>query len=280
MFSRREFFQGLLALPPVRAMVDELDQARTLRPTLLRVNVPVRGLDRRLDGMRIAQISDAHIGLALGLDHLVKAVQLLDADPPDLLAVTGDLLDDADYGRACFDVLARVKAPYGRFFIMGNHDVGAGRDRVLAAGRRCAAFRVLANEEVDVEVQGARFHVSGVDSAQVPGEWDLNAPQLVSYVQQSTRRLADGDFRLCLVHHPDNFDTIRARGVELTLAGHTHGGQLAPLGPLMQGRMFKYVRGLYTREDSHLYVSGGTGHWFPLRIGVPAEVTELTLRRV
>jgi predicted MPP superfamily phosphohydrolase len=82
------------------------------------------------------------------------------------------------------------------------------------------------------------------------------------------------------VHHPDNFDVIASRNVELTLAGHTHGGQVAPLGPFMKDRLFKYVRGLYQKEQSHLYVSGGTGHWFPVRWGVPAEVTELTLRRV
>ena len=280
MFSRRELLQGLVALPPVKAVMAELDAARSLHPTLIKVNIPVAGLDRRLDGMRIGQVSDVHVGIALPVSHLANALKLYESNPPDMLVVTGDLLDDAEAAPACFELISRVKAPYGRFFIMGNHDNGAGREEVLEVACKKSGVRTLLNEELDVSVQGARFHVSGVDSARVHGDWNLNAPQLAQYVQQSTRRVDDGDFRLCLVHHPDNFDVIASRNVELTLAGHTHGGQVAPLGPFMKDRLFKYVRGLYQKEQSHLYVSGGTGHWFPVRWGVPAEVTELTLRRV
>jgi predicted MPP superfamily phosphohydrolase len=282
LFSRRQFFQALVSLPPVKAAMGEMETSRTLHPTLIKVTLPIKGLDRRLDGMRIGQISDVHVGIALPPQHLLDAVRLFDANPPDLLAVTGDLLDDAAVAPACFQLLQRVKAPYGTFFILGNHDIGAGRKAVLDVACNTQGITTLLNQELDVTVQGARFHVSGVDCANVRGDWDLTAPQYAEYIHQSTQRSDDGDFRLCLVHHPDNFDEIARKRVELTLAGHTHGGQVAPLSGLMSAR-FKYMLGHYQHTqhpDSHLYVSGGTGHWFPLRVGVPAEVTELTLRRV
>lgn len=278
-WSRRELLQAAIGSPPVAAALREMEASTGLVPTLKRVNVPVPGLDRRLDGMRIGQISDTHIGAFLGVDHLQRAIRLLDRERPHIFTMTGDLLDDVTVGPACFDLLSRAHAPYGRFFIMGNHDNRAGRDEMVVLARRQQGLTTLINEELDVDVQGARFHVSGVDYPHGVSNWAYKDHISNAFVKTATERGDDGDFRLCLVHHPDNFDAIAERKIELTLSGHTHGGQVAPL-KMFTASMFKYVLGMYRQDQSNLYVSGGTGHWLPVRVGVPAEVTLLTLRRV
>lgn len=277
--TRREFLKMVLGLPGVQRMLHNRGLTSALEPTLFRVDVPVPGLDRKLDGVRIGQITDVHLGFAMPLGHLAEAVALLEPDPPEILAVTGDLLDDIALAPGAFEILQRVHAPYGRFFIMGNHDNEAGRQRVLEVARGAHGFTTLVNEELDLMVGGARVHVSGVDFPKVLSNWDFNAHISQPFVEQSTRRLEHADFRLCLVHHPDNWDFVVPKGIELTLSGHTHGGQVAPFGPAVAQRVFKYLYGLYQQGPSRLYVSGGTGHWFPYRLGVPSEVTVLTLRR-
>jgi predicted MPP superfamily phosphohydrolase len=92
-------------------------------------------------------------------------------------------------------------------------------------------------------------------------------------------RVEAGDVVVCLTHHPDFFPRAAERGAALTLAGHTHGGQVALLGIPVFGFAFEHMLGRYTRGDAHLFVGAGTGHWLPWRLGVPAEVAVITLRR-
>lgn len=294
--TRRQFLGAALGVPALlrpewRTWDSDADP---LVPSLKRVTIPVRGLDRRLDGMTIGQVSDAHIGRWLGVDHLLHAVERLAPERPHLLAVTGDLVDSAPLTAACLDVLARIPAPGGRFLVMGNHENYAGRDDVIAQARAHPHFRFLLAEEALLDVHGARIHVSGLDYP--PGRQHLEVhwrsqplphvvyrrlfPDMAADVAAVTRRADDADFRLCLAHHPDYFDAARTRGVELTLAGHTHGGQVAPLGTLLARGAFTYCLGVYEVDNRHCYVSGGTGHWYPLRVGVPAEVALITLRRL
>jgi hypothetical protein len=279
-FTRRQFVQWLLEAPPARALLEEPTHRQMLAPHLLRVAVPVRGLDRRLDGLRVGLLSDVHVGITLGVDHLARAVDLLRANPPEILAVTGDLVDDPAFAPACFATLARAPAPHGRFFVMGNHDNWGGREETLAAARGQPGVTTLVGQEVDLRVQGARLHVCGIDYPPHATRWNLGAAVDPALVAQATRHVAEADFRLALVHHPANFDAVADRGVEVTLAGHTHGGQVRGVGTWVTALTFPYVHGLYPRGDRRLYVSGGTGHWWPTRIGIPAEVTLLTLVRV
>jgi predicted MPP superfamily phosphohydrolase len=248
-------------------------------PVLLRETVAIKGLDRRLDGIRVGQVSDVHVGGTLGPDHLQRALSLFGNTPPDILTATGDLLDDPRLTRAALDVLAARGAPYGTFYSLGNHENFVDRDLIISTGRAHGRVQLLVNESVDVNVQGARVNLSGVDFPVEQGATGPRTPENHAFVAAATQRVDKADLRVCLAHHPDDFDQIATRGVELTLSGHTHGGQVAPLGGLV-ARSFKYFLGRYQVGDSHLHVSGGTGHSFPLRVGVPMEVTELTLRRV
>jgi hypothetical protein len=262
-------------------------------PTLFRVNVPVRGLDRRLDGLRVGQLSDVHLGPFQRLEYLERALRLFGRHPPEILAVTGDLLDREDWTVPALDIISRVRAPLGRFYVMGNHENYAGRQEIMAAARAHRGVRFLWRESVEVRVGGARVRVLGMDYP--PGNqpmefffrrrpiphffYQRRFPDADREVTEVTQGTEDADFRLCLVHHPDYFDQLRHLPVELTLAGHTHGGQVDPVGTFFARAAFRYVLGHYESGGRHLYVNGGTGHNFPVRVNVHAEVTELTLRR-
>jgi predicted MPP superfamily phosphohydrolase len=279
----------------VLSQVMPMDASRNLVPTLQRVRLPVVGLDRRFDGLRIGQVSDTHIGAVLGLDHLQRAVSVFGKRPPDIMVATGDLVDDASLTGACLDLVASVRAPLGHFYILGNHETYAGKDTVLSYARPHPKVRLLQDQDVTLNVGGARFNVSGMDydvekeSVKVSVSkrgfiprlaLQRTFPDMVDRVKAVTDHVGSADFRLNLTHHPDLFDATSEAGVELTLSGHTHGGQVAPLFTTMAGDAFPYVLGHYERAGRHLYVNGGTGHWMPLRVGVPAEVTEITLVRV
>jgi len=296
--SRRQVLRAVLSAPPIISTVQALtrsDRDANLSPALLRVNVPVVGLDRRLDGMRIAQISDVHLGAFLGLEHLRVALDLLRRRPPDLMTVTGDLLDDATLTQACLDMIAEIKAPYGTAYVMGNHENYAGRQEVMTIARKHPTIQFLQDEGRTVTVQGAKIHVIGLDYPSREEErlrfrletspfphpvYSREFPRMPEIVAKAAERADDGDFRLALSHHPDFFDELHKHGVELTLSGHTHGGQVAPVGTGLARDAFRYNLGLYESVGRFVYVNGGTGHWYPLRISVPAEVTELTLYRV
>lgn len=261
-------------------------------PTLFRVNVPVKNLPRALDGLRIGQVSDVHVGATLGVDHLQRALALFRTNPPDILVATGDLVDDAQLARPCLDALATVRAGLGRFYILGNHENYAGREDIIATARAHESVHFALDEDHEIRAAGLRMRVLGLDYpmdermglsfrfAPVPHPVTRRTfPHLANEVERAAGRVAEADFRLCLVHHPETFDALPG-SVELTLSGHTHGGQVAPWGTMLANSAFKYPLGLYKDGGRHLYVNGGTGHWLPLRVGVPAEVTELTLRRV
>lgn len=278
--SRRRFLQGLVGAAQLRPALQEMAGQRDAVPVFKRVVVPIRGLDRRLDGMRIGQLSDVHVGAVLWLDYLERSVALFSRSPPELLAITGDLLDEPDATEAVLDILSSVRAPFGRFYVLGNHENFRDRSAIIRAARAHSGVQLLINQSQHVEVQGARVHVSGVDFPVGQRATSPRQPINSRYVREATEHAQDADFRLCLAHHPDDFDEIRSHSVELTLAGHTHGGQLAPLGVWLAQRMFRYPCGPYMVDGRHLYVSAGTGGSLPVRVGVDAEVTELTLRRV
>lgn len=248
-------------------------------PETRHVRVVVPGLDHRLDGLRIGQLSDVHVGATLTTQFLADTVARWKKRPPDILAVTGDLLDDADAAPACMDILSTVKAPWGRFYSLGNHENFSGREEIVRAARAAPGMQLLVGECSLVKVDGAVMHVSGVDYPVGQSATAARDEANAACVAAATTHCEDADFRLCLSHHPDDFDEIAARRVELTLSGHTHGGQVAPLGTWMINRLFKYPRGHYQQGKSHLYVSAGTGGSFPYRSGMPAEVTEITLHR-
>ena len=250
----------------------------TVRP----VEVRLPGLPAALDGFRIGQITDVHVGTFIDTQYLHDAVKAMNDAKVDLQVMTGDLIDDLDQLDGTMAALAECKARHGMLAVLGNHEhwrgLGAIRRAYAEVEARGGPVRLLVDASHAFEHAGQRVRVVGVDYPMSGRSHRVKAERMLQSAEQSFRDASPDEVLLCLSHHPDFFPHAAERGARLTLAGHTHGGQVAFLGMPAFWFAFKYMLGRYRQGDHQLYVSGGTGHWLPFRLGVPTEVTVLTLR--
>ena len=246
------------------------------RLRIFEVSIPIRGLPPSLEGFRIAQISDIHVGLTIKGDYLEKVVGKVEGLAPDLIALTGDLIDgEVEHLRHHVSSLQRLSAPCGCFFVTGNHEYYNNNPAAWIAEIERLGFTVLLNEHRLVEKSGARFLIAGVTDHSA-GRTDLHA---ASDPQAALTDAPPGLFRLLLAHQPLSIFAAAKAGFDLQLSGHTHGGQFIPwkyVIPLQQ----PFVAGLHRFENTWIYVNRGTGYWGPpLRLGAPAEISLITLTR-
>ncbi|MFN8542799.1 MAG: metallophosphoesterase [Candidatus Binatia bacterium] len=238
------------------------------------ITVPVAGLPAALAGLRLAHVSDLHLGPIADVRTLRTAIDRLLAIAPDVVCVTGDVVDNrhTDLPR-WLPELARLDARHGVFAILGNHDRHAGAERVAGALTGAPAWRVLRNARTAIEVDGARLHLVGLEDHK-GGRTEALLPLLAE--------VPAGEITVVLAHYPDTFRATAAAGVPLTLAGHTHGGQVAVPGlpKLNTARllMTRWDGGLFAQGPALLHVSRGLGTSAQrIRVGVPPEITVLTL---
>ncbi len=247
----------------------QLHQFR-IRP--LSISLP--GLTPELDGLRIALVSDMHVGTFTSgqvVKHIVEETSRLDAD---LVLLPGDLINNAlaDLSDA-LEAVSNMQSRHGAYLCVGNHDLI--EDGTEFVRRAKARVPLLVNEARLVPIRGQLIQLLGLP-------WNLDEERIASSVRQLGRQIAPGAFPILLAHHPHAFDAAAAVGFPLTVSGHTHGGQLmlgdsVGFGPLM----YRYWSGLYCKPEHNgaaLIVSNGVGNWFPLRTGAPAEIIHLTLR--
>jgi len=244
------------------------------RPAVKRVEIRLARWPQALDGLRIVQISDIHFGPIRGVEFATWLVEQVNQLAPDLVAITGDLVDGS-VSRIRDDVapLRDLRARLGAYFVTGNHDHYSGAeswaDRVAELG-----ICVLRNEHLTLDVNGAAFELAGVDDHQarrLPGAEGEDLDRALEGVDAS-RAL------VLLAHDPSTFKRASKRGIDLQLSGHTHGGQIWPFNYFVKLAV-PFVAGLYRRGDATLYVSRGTGFWGPpMRLRSPAEITEIVLR--
>lgn len=247
-----------------------------------KLEVRLPDLPAALDGFRIGQITDIHVGPFITPQNVRAAVEAMNAAEVHLQVMTGDLIDDLEQIDETMEALAACKAPYGMSAILGNHEYWRGLEPILAgyeALAKRAPIRLLVDEAHVIEHQGERLRVVGVDYPMARRNPLLRAQQMQSSAEKAFQGTAPGEVVLCLSHHPSFFPFAAERGAHLTLAGHTHGGQVAFFGFPLFWFVFDYMLGRYKLKDRHLYVSGGTGHWLPFRLGIPPEVTIFTLRK-
>ena len=242
-------------------------------PSLREVDVRIRGLHRDLDGLRIAQISDIHFGAFFGPRELNRTVAMANETRPHLTMLTGDLITrHSDDLEACVSLLEPLRADAGVYGCHGNHETYA---RALErATELCGrlGFRFLRGRAEALRFGDARLNLAGYDYQPKGSDYLRGAESLV-----------DRDaFNLLLSHNPDVFPRAAQAGFDLTLSGHTHGGQVnfeILHENLNVARFFTpYVLGLYEERGAAVYVSAGLGTvGAPVRLGAPPEVTLVRL---
>lgn len=243
-------------------------------PVLERVEVRLPRWPRALDGFRIVQISDIHIGPILGRAFSQHVCDRVNALVPDLVAITGDLVDGSVHRlRAEVEPFGGLRGRHGVFFVTGNHDHYSGADGWSQRVRELG-FRVLRNERVTIEEHGATFELAGVDDHRSGFESGRGGEDLDAALAD----LPKGRPVVLLAHDPSTFKRAFRMGIDLQISGHTHGGQIWPFAYFVRLAV-PFVAGLYRRGDCQVYVSRGTGFWGPpMRFRAPAEITEIVLR--
>ena len=252
----------------------------TRRLVVREVEARIPELPAEFDGLAIAQVSDLHVGPHTSRRFLDRVVQAITDLAPDVIAVTGDLVDDrAEDVDAYAAALGRLDAPLGVYMIAGNHDVYAGWDSVEHRLRRDVSARLLVNEAHLIRRGGATLVLAGTgDPAGGRRGQSRAAPDL----EQTLAGAPNGATVVALAHNPALWPALAKRGVALTLSGHTHWGQLAlpTLGWSLASPFLEHAMGAYRRDDALLYISPGTGYWgIPFRLGAFPEVTLVRLRR-
>lgn len=277
--SRRQFLGvALAAAPPLFNLslatiaMRQLEQFRVRRFVL-----PIAGLPSDLHGLTITQISDLHVGRFTSGRVLRDVVRVVNELRADLVLLTGDLINDAlidlDHG---LDLVRSMQARYGVYLIEGNHDLienGPEFERRV----KNSGIPFLLDESIVIKIRGAPLQLLGLSWTRARENRDA---AIAAAVNRLLNQRQPESFPILLAHHPHAFDAAAAASVPLTLAGHTHGGQLMlndqyGFGPAL----FRYWSGLYSKGASKLVVSNGVGNWFPLRVRAPAELLHLTLLR-
>jgi len=278
--TRREMLSlCIAATPPLLTLAGAGVAAGEINDFRVRsIDAPIPGLPAALDGFRIVHLSDTHVGRFTGgplLDRMADAINGMDAD---LVAVTGDVIDQSigDLPEATA-MLTRLTARHGVYVCEGNHDLFEGRDK-FESGVRGAGLNLLLNSGTIIESRGHRIELLGL-------RWGVPGGGRGAALEENMAAIAAvrdprADVSILMAHHPHAFDLAQTAGIALTLAGHTHGGQLMLFPGFGVGSMiFKYCSGLYRAAGAALVVSNGAGNWMPLRINAPAEIVEVTLRR-
>ena len=265
------FATALPALATIGTTLYSLPRLRRFRLREMTILLP--DLPDALDGIRIAHVTDTHVGkFTRGsvLDDLVTETNRLDAD---LILFTGDLIDNRLLDLpASIAMLQRMRSKSGLYLIEGNHDLFDNPENFRKRVRK-AGLNFLRDEAATVSVRGVPVQILGI-------AWSHKDDELAHSVDTVHALRDSAAYPLLLAHHPHAFDRALELGYPLTLAGHTHGGQLMITGDLGAGAiLFRYWTGLYRKMNSQLIVSNGAGNWFPLRVNAPAEIIHLTLRK-
>lgn len=247
-----------------------IDEANSL--SLERVEVRLPRLPKKLDGFRVIHLSDIHHSPFTSLDHIRRAVKVANRLKPDMFVLTGDYVShEREYIEPVAEVLGGLKAEFGVHACLGNHDHWTDKPLVVSAFRQ-AGINMLVNEGQRFEARGAAFWLAGVDDHMV-GETDLPAAMKGSFPDE---------FKLLLAHNPIIFRQAVRRGIDLTLSGHTHGGQVRVRTRTPKDRLIPRRRlsaGLHRRKDSHIYITRGIGTVvLPVRYQCPPEISLLELR--
>ncbi|MQA62074.1 MAG: metallophosphoesterase [Actinophytocola sp.] len=241
-------------------------------PSVTRVPIPLRKLDARAAGCRIALISDLHLGPILGRSFTQRIVDMINEQQVDLVAIAGDLVDGSvEHLADATAPLAELTSTHGTFFVTGNHEYYVGYEGWVNH-LPSLGITVLRNEHSTITHNGGVFDVAGINDA-TGYQWQ--DPGDVGKAVEGR----DPDHAVVLIaHQPVDVTPAADHDVDLMLAGHTHGGQLSPFELLVNAQQGA-VAGFYQRGGTKMYVTRGAGFWGPpVRVGAPPDITIVELQ--
>lgn len=244
-------------------------------PEVRHLDVVIQALPSSMDGFRIVQLSDLHLSRMLDDDWARAVVERTNTLEPDLILITGDLIDGTPAARQQ-DVkpLAGLKASHGVFVSPGNHEYYFNEPHWRAAFERLG-LQVLINEHRVINHQDGGLIIAAVTDEAAP-QFGQQPPNLNDALAGISPQLPI----ILMKHRPSGAAQSEAAGVDLQLSGHTHGGMIRGFDWLVSRVNEGYVAGAYEVGEMTLYTQRGTGIWngFPVRLGVPSEITGITLR--
>lgn len=243
-------------------------------PKIVTVDIPIKAATPSLNGFKIAQISDLHIGPTIKSNYVKKVVQRTSELKADLIVITGDLVDDHfDAVKEHLQFLKDLKAVHGVYYVTGNHEYYWGI-QLLIPELQLLGINVLSNTNAIIESNGSKILVAGIPDPTAGQLSTLLRPN----IEQSMKSSIDVDLRILLAHRPDPYLAAEKLGVDVQFSGHTHAGQFFPFSLLIP-LAHKYYKGLNQYKNLWLYVSPGTGYWGPAnRFGVTSEITLAILK--
>jgi predicted MPP superfamily phosphohydrolase len=237
------------------------------------VKVPIPNLPKDLDGLKLVQVTDIHLSPFLSEREFARAIDMANETKAHIALVTGDLITRAgDPLEACLRQLARLRADAGVLGCLGNHEIYANCENFVAEAGKRIGIDFLRYRARSLKFGNASINFAGVDFQSFYESYLVGADLLV----------APGQVNVLLSHNPDVFPVAAKQGFDLTIGGHTHGGQvnveILHENVNVALYMTKFVRGLYRMDNSAVYVSSGIGTiGVPVRVGAPAEVSLIRL---
>ena len=284
--GRRQFLErastAVVAAPFVAGAYGLFYGRLNLQTTVKRIRLA--RLPKAFEGFRIVQLSDVHIGPFMTENEIRRYVGIANALKPDLVALTGDFVTwDPSTQQAVVNALAGLRAVYGVFGCLGNHEAWSNTEASITALFARARIRILRQARAPVAVHGEQLNLIGVDyatrhHAPVPGQEHV----VRRYLEGVESLVAPDTVNILMSHNPDTFDRAAELGIDLSLAGHTHGGQVAlefisqELAP--SRLVTPYVAGWFEKPGGQLYVNRGIGTiGVPMRVGAPPEITAFEL---
>ncbi|NJM52686.1 MAG: metallophosphoesterase [Blastocatellia bacterium] len=248
-----------------------LNEANSLSIEEIRINL--KRLPKKLDGLKIVQLSDLHHSPFTNINHIEKAVQVANDLEPDLFILTGDYVShEPEYIEPVAEVLGELRSEFGTFACLGNHDHWTDADLVTKSFRQ-NGIAMLINEGFRFTACGESFWLCGVDDYML-GKTDIRA---------ALRGSLPNEMKLLLAHNPAILSRAAYANVDLMLSGHTHGGQVKLREPreriLFPNRKRRLRSGLHHRKNTQIYITRGIGTVvLPVRYQCPPEISVLELR--
>ena len=275
--ERRQFLEnsvniGFLGMTGILTGYGFVEAKRT--PTVIYIDVPIAHLPQELNGFSIVQITDIHVSPTIKRGWVSMIVEEVNKLNGDLIVLTGDCVDGSvRHLQNDVTPLADLHAPYGNFFVTGNHEYYSGAEEWVNKINRLG-FRVLLNEHTVIPYNNTSILLAGVT--------DFNGDQYIPSHKSDPHQALSGapvcDVKILLAHQPKSIYAAADAGYDLQISGHTHGGQFYPWNFAVRLAQ-PYISGLHLHNKTWIYVSRGTGYWGPpIRVGAPSEITVLTLR--